>query len=107
MLGPSRGPSRRPPLGPNALRFMVPTAAEAAYTITGITRDNTGAVLGSCVVDLFYATGNKQRAASTTSDAVGAYTFVSGDNVGTYFVVSYKDGGTPVGGTSRQTLQFT
>lgn len=106
MLGPRGGP-RGGPVGPPGLRFVRPTVALAAFTLTGITRDNTGAILGNCVVDLFYATGDKQRYASTVSDAGGAYTFVSGDNISTFFVVSYKDGGTPVGGTSLQTLKFT
>lgn len=111
MLGPLgsriRAGSRGGPVGPPALRFMKPTREQALYTIKGITRDSAGAVLGNCVVDLFYATGDKQRYSSTTSDADGAYTFMSGDNVSTFFVVSYKDGGTPVGGTTLQTLRFT
>lgn len=104
MLGP--GPARAP-VGPPALRFAREDYIPALYTLTGITRDNTGAVLGNCVVDLFYATGDKQRYSSTTSDANGAFTFVGGDNLSTFFAVVYKDGGTPVGGTSLQTLRFT
>ena len=115
MLGPPRqayGNGRPinhgPPVGPPALQFLRPTRAVCNYTLSGVTRDNTGAVLGGCTVDLFYATGDKQRYASMVSDpTTGAYTFVSGDNVSTFFVVSYKDGGTPVGGTSLQTLKFT
>lgn len=107
MLGPGPGHIREAPLGPPALQFQRPRTAPAAYTLSGITRDNTGAVLANCVVDLFYAGGDKQRYASTVSDANGAYTFVSGDNVSTFFVVAYKDGATPVGGSSLQSLQFT
>lgn len=110
MLGPS--PVRGPPTGPPALRFprpqqQRPRAVDAAYTLTGVTRDSTGVILPNCVVDLFYATGDKQRYGSTVSDASGAYTFLGGDNVSAFFVVCYLAGGTPVSGTSLQTLQFS
>lgn len=110
LLGPprARGLHHGPPIGPPALQFIRPTVARALYTIRGITKDNTGAVLGGVTVDLFFATGDKQRADSVVSDAVtGEYCFESGDNVGTYFTRTYKDGATPVGGTSLDTLRFT
>lgn len=86
---------------------MRTNTAQPAYMIRGVTKDSAGAVLPNCVVDLFYATGDKQRYASTVSDATGAYTFMSGDNVSTFFVVSYLDGVTPVAGTTVQSLRFT
>jgi len=83
---------------------MRPVMASALYTISGITRDATGAVLGACEVDLFFAGGDRARAGSTTSDATtGAFTFMVGDTTTPYFVVSYKDG-TPVFGTTKRTL---
>ena len=115
MLPPMLGPPRRaygngqplshgPPVGPPALRFLRPVQSQALYTIEGVTRDATGAVLGSCEVFLHFAGGEGRRASSTISDATtGAYSFMVGDTTTPYFVVSYKDG-TPVFGTTKRTL---
>jgi hypothetical protein len=106
MLGPVSIGGPRAPNGPPAMRFGMPRAC-AAYTLIGIARDSTGAPLGNATIDLFYSTGDKQRYASTIADASGAYTFISGDNVSTFFVVAYLDGGTPVAGTTKNDLKFT
>lgn len=110
MVGPPNlGPSPGPPIGPPSLRFkgrVVPGKGEP-YLLTGVTRDSTGLVLGNCTVDLFYAGGDKQRYSSTVSDAQGAYTFMSGDNVSTFFAVFYKQGSPDVAGTTKNNLVFT
>jgi hypothetical protein len=102
-----------PPIGPSMgvgftdgpiRSFLQPVWAPALYTIAGITRDATGAVLGGCDVDLFFSGGNKTRAGATVSDATtGAFTFMVSNTTTAYFVVSYKNG-TPVFGTTKNTL---
>lgn len=94
--------------GPKRTEDPALMSASAFYKITGVSRDSAGAVLGGATVDLFYSTGDKQRVASTTSDpTTGAFTFTSGDNVSTFFIVYYKAGSPDVAGTTQNNLQFT
>lgn len=98
-IGP-RGPGS--PMGPARFR---PTATQYGQrVIAGITQDNAGAVLGGCIVDLFVV-GSNVWIAQVVSDAVtGAYSFPVATNDGTaYFVRCFK-AGTPVFGTSDNTL---
>ena len=107
------GAARAGPIGPTpsglamgapSRGFLQPVRSQALYTIAGVTRDATGAVLGSCEVFLHLAAGEGRRASSMMSDATtGAYSFMVGDTTTPYFVVSYKDG-TPVFGTTKRTL---
>jgi hypothetical protein len=73
--------------------------------ISGVTRDNSGAVLGGCVVEL-YETATDIALFKTTSDATtGAFTFTCARfSPATHYLVAYKAGGTDVAGTSVNTL---
>jgi hypothetical protein len=72
-----------------------------AFTITGVTKDSTGAALGNCVVDLML-TATDTKIATTTSDGSGNYSF--GATAGTYYIVAYKKGVPDVAGTTVDTL---
>jgi hypothetical protein len=73
------------------------------YTLSGITRDLTGAILPNCVVNLF-ATATNAFLQTTTSDANGAYTFSGASGGNAQFVVSYKVGTPDVAGTTINQL---
>lgn len=60
-------------------------------TIGGITRDNTGAPLGDCVVHLF-RTLDDLKMATTGSDNLGNYAFTLIKDATTYYCVAYKAG---------------
>lgn len=70
-------------------------------SITGVTRDNTGAALANCVVILNQ--GNVIKA-QVTSDGSGSFTF-SGVGSGPFFITAYKPGSPDVAGISVNTLQ--
>jgi hypothetical protein len=92
--------------GPRSVRSFSdgnePYYQERNYTLSGVTRDATGAALGSCTVSLFNSATNIQEQ-NTTSDASGNYSFIV-DKTQTWYVVAYKAGGTPVAGTTLNTL---
>ena len=69
----------------------------------GITKDSTGAALGSCRVDLFEAGSNKFLQ-TTTSDASGNYSFIVPTNSSNYYVRAYKAGGTNLFGTTDEII---
>ena len=77
---------------------------EESPAISGVTRDNTGAVLVSCTVYLF-RTSDLAYIGTVTSNAItGAYTFQVGDPTITYFVVAFKSGAPDVQGVTDKTL---
>lgn len=76
------------------------------WTIGGITKDSTGAVLPLCQV-LLFVTKTKAFVAETQSDDVGAYLFTTDGSGEQYFVVSYKAGSPDVAGTTLNTLTNT
>jgi hypothetical protein len=80
----------------------VPYFPERNFTITGVTKDSTGAALGGCTLRLFNAASHV-LAQTTISDASGNYSFVV-DKTQTWYVVSYKGGAPDVAGTSVNTL---
>ena len=69
--------------------------AITAYTLTGVTKDNAGSVLGSMVLSLFKSKGSGvfEYVATTTSNAgTGAYTFtVNNDNAANFMVYGIKE----------------
>lgn len=72
-------------------------------SISGITKDSTGAVLGSCTVKL-YETATDLLLQTTISDAVtGAYAFFLTPSIPCY-VVAYKVGAPDVTGVTLNTL---
>lgn len=73
-------------------------------SITGITRDSAGAVLGNCVVELF-ETATDFRLQRVTSDANGIFTFTAAKfSPSTHYIVAYKAGSPDVAGTTLNTL---
>jgi len=77
-----------------------PAARNAS--LTGISRDNTGAALGGCTVKLF-RTWDDVMIASAVSDGSGSYTLFPASS-GPYYLVEYKAGAPDVAGTSRNDL---
>lgn len=70
--------------------------------LTGVSRDSTGAALGACQI-MAFRTVDKLLVGETISDGSGNWSLdllVTGP----FFLVEYKDGGTPVAGTSLNTL---
>lgn len=82
--------------------FFIPFRQPARYIITGVTKDSTGAALGSVTVDLFDTAGDVLRS-TTTSDANGNY-LVDAQIDNTYYLVAYKAGAPDVSGTTVNTL---
>jgi hypothetical protein len=80
------------------------TGTGAAYgvatpTISGVTRDEDGAVIPLCTVDAFVSATNVLYG-TTTSDALGRYTFIVTPGVD-YFLVAYDLVGDVYGVTAR------
>ena len=73
--------------------------------IAGVSRDSTGAILDSCVVELFI-TATDQMVRSITSDASGNFSF-GNPGAGPFYIVAYKAGSPDVAGTTVNTLQPT
>lgn len=91
------------PHGPVAFDFKFPRLfQERNYTISGVTKDSTGAALGSCIVRLFNTDTNEVEQ-TTTSDASGNYSFIVDKTKG-FYCVSYKTGSPDVAGTTVNTL---
>jgi len=71
-------------------------------TLSGLSRDNTGAALGNCRV-LIFRTEDNSFVLETTSDASGNWS-VSLLKGGPFFLVEYKAGAPDVAGTSKNNL---
>jgi hypothetical protein len=71
-------------------------------TITGITKDSTGAALGICTVQLFRTLDDSFRS-EVLSDASGNYVLYP-DVTGPFYIVAYKAGAPDVAGTTMNTL---
>lgn len=82
--------------------FFIPFEQPVRYTITGVTRDSTGAALGSVTVDLFDTASDTIRG-TTISDAVGNY-LIDAQIDSTYYLVAYKTGAPDVAGTTVNTI---
>lgn len=70
--------------------------------LSGITRDNVGAPLGNCIVEVFRIVEGV-RAAVTTSDGAGAWSVYL--MVGPYFVIGYLAGSPNRAGVTDITLE--
>ena len=102
---PASNPRGRAGGGPGRpLGFHSPHIAwSTPPSISGITKDSAGTVLGSCTVKL-YATATDLVLQSAISDpSTGAYTFYLALNIPCY-VVAYKVGAPDVAGTTVKTL---
>lgn len=93
-------------LTPSVVHELLPKPAYN-FTISGITKDSTGAVLGSCTVKLF-ATATDTLLQTITSDATtGAYQFLYTSPFFACYVVAYKAGSPDVSGTTVNTIVGT
>ena len=92
-------------------RYRQPRQQPPRYTISGITKDSTGAVLGNCTIEVFEKIpGNANEpkgrlVGMTTSDANGNYRVDVYSAVNATFQVdAYKAGSPDVAGTTLNTL---
>lgn len=85
--------------------FFVPRGKSTRYTITGVTKDSTGAVLPNCTVNLF-ETSTKLIKAVTVSDANGNF-LLDGTVDGIYQLTGYLSGSPDVAGITVNTLVTT
>lgn len=75
------------------------------YHISGISRDSGGAVLGSCIVQLYNATTKAYVAQVTSDPSTGAFDFANlPDNTTPYFIRALKDGTPNVFGVTDDNL---
>jgi hypothetical protein len=74
------------------------------WVISGVTKDSTGAVLGSCTVDLFLTQGDTFIKTTVSDASTGAYSFQVSGNGNDYYCVAYKTGSPDVAGTTVATL---
>lgn len=82
------------------IRFYRVPKANKQFLLSGVTRDNTGVILGGVTVDL-YTELDKTCIASTVSDATtGTYSFSVPSNGWPLFLRIYKTGSPDVAGTS-------
>jgi len=79
-----------------------PYFPERNFTITGVTRDSTGAALGNCVV-MLYRTDQMNMVQMINSDASGNYSFTV-DKTLQWYVTAYKAGAPDVAGATVNTL---
>lgn len=107
LIGPSLGASGRG-LGMPALLFgRLPMTPPTRLIISGVTKDSTNTILGSCTVKL-YRTADDVYLETCVSDAVtGAYSFSTVGLAEQYYVVAYKPGAPDVAGTTANTLVGT
>jgi hypothetical protein len=76
------------------------------FLIAGVTRDNTGAPLGTCDVHLF-ETPSDLEVRQLVSDGSGNFAFQIGNNSVPHYIVAYKPGAPDVAGTTRNDLYAT
>lgn len=93
------------PIPVSDARFSVQQTGFSSFSLSGVSRDSTGAILGNCVIDLFL-TGTDILQQSTVSDASGNFWF-SLMAPGPYYIVAYKAGSPDVTGATANTLQPT
>ena len=91
------------PVGPGPFDFLAPHGTGPLRTITGTTRDSTGAALANCDVKLVRARDNA-IVDEVTSGADGSFTFQTASPHETYFLVAYLVGSPDVAGTTVNTL---
>ena len=95
--------SSRQLAGPRLLRGQRPLA-NPLVSLSGITRDSTGAVLGGVTVQVF-ETATDRFVTEVISDATtGAYVVPVGIGTGPYYAVAYIAGAPDRGGTTVNTL---
>ena len=88
---------------PNVVHELLPIPP-TKFTLSGVTKDSTGAILGSCVVNVFRTSDNLFIGTTTSDSVTGAYSY-SGVGQQDHFEVSYKAGATDVAGTTKNNLR--
>lgn len=97
-------PFSHPGKGPRpASNFTRATGSQYKFSLSGVTRNQSGVALAGCTVHLFQ-TSTDTLIATTTSDGSGNYTFNPPNNSGTFYVVAYLPGTPDVAGTTVNTL---
>lgn len=86
-----------------SLAFRSPPFNATSLFISGVTKDSAGASLGGCIVQLFRTSDDAIIAEQTSDATTGAYSFAILVG-GPFYVVAYKDGATPVGGVTINSL---
>lgn len=73
------------------------------YTISGTTRDASGAILPGCSLVLYRTADNSIAAQGVVSDATGAYVIAASPALA-HYLVAYLAGSPDVAGTTINTL---
>lgn len=77
------------------------------FTLSGVTRDRNGAILLSCVVNLFRTVDNVLVDSLISSGIDGSFTFTTLGPGEFYYEVAYKSGSPDVTGATVNTLTGT
>lgn len=98
-------------LAPAPVGVVDPIASTVRFgfvnqSISGVTKDNTGAVLGSCEVRVFRTEDNLFIGSTTSDPTTGAWTLPLWAG-GPFFLVEYKTGSPDKAGSSVRTLVAT
>ena len=83
--------------------FRSPNFSTSNLTLSGVTRNASGAALGSCVVQLFTTSDDKLVKEITSDPTTGAYS-IDILVTGPFYIVAYKAGAPDVSGTTVNTL---
>lgn len=85
--------------------FPSPQLQQRNLLISGATLDASGAIVGSCVVDLFSTPTNVMIATTVSDPTTGAYSLPLSDRTTQFYIVAYKAGPpTTYFGTTANTL---
>ena len=90
--------------GDEEMFFKSPVMNGVRWSLSGITKDSTGAVVGSCVVALYYTNTDLILSEQISDPTTGVFTFLIGPNAGSFYLVAYKSGSPDIAGTSVNTL---
>lgn len=87
----------------NPVKSFPAISGEQNFTISGVTKDSAGAVLGSVTVELFDTNTDTIKARTISDATTGYYIFyvMSGSN---NYAVAYKTGAPDVAGTTANSL---
>lgn len=95
-------PTVRGIMGSGFVQLYPKKLSTQVWVIAGITRDSTGAVLASCLVELMRSR-DMTLIATQTSDGSGNFSFQV-DPADKYQVIGYKPGSPDVAGITANTL---
>lgn len=101
----TRSPYSRLGMGP--LVGAVSPFPAVRFIISGITKDSSGSVLGSCTVTLFRTIDGLLVDQVISDASTGAYQFSSASASYLYYIVAYLAGSPDVAGTTVNTLTVT